>query len=197
MQKEQRNKQNNLEADTTTKFEEVLVKIIYCILFVAFNLFEIWLVYLIAKYKGKIPAMAFVIAMFVPNKAMFGKPLHLKNIKCLTLSLVVFYVSASCVLSLNVSILVAVMIGVACGAITSYIATYLYREGKSYKELKNCTMEDFQDYCKYKKLDEDEIKIANCIIREEIKGEALYLKISYSKSQTLRIKKRIFSKLDL
>lgn len=196
----ERQKENlkNLKNNSTSKFEEIFVQTLYIIIFVLYNVFEIYLVYLIGKYSNRVSEIILIVLCFFVNKAVYGKPLHFSNnFICLGVSLLLFYMATQCALNLDLSIMTNVVIGVFCGSITSYIATYLYRENKRYDELKKCTIEEFTDYCQHRNLTEDEIKIANYIIREEIKGEALYLKISYSKSQTLRIKKRIFSKLDL
>jgi hypothetical protein len=196
----ERQKENlkSLKDKSASKIEEIFVQTLYIIIFVLYNLFEIYLIYLMGKYSNKVIELLLIILCFLVNKSIYGKPLHFRNnFKCLGVSLILFYVATQCALNLDLSIMANVVIGVFCGSITSYIATYLYRENKKYDELKKCTIEEFTDYCQHRNLTEDEIKIANCIIREEIKGEALYLKISYSKSQTLRIKKRIFSKLDL
>lgn len=198
MLERQKKQLNKLADKSTSRVEEIIVQTLYIIFFIAYNLFEVYLIYLIGKYSNKISELVLIVLCFFVNKAVYGKPLHFSNnFICLGLSLLIFYTATQCALNLDLSIMANVVIGVFCGSITSYIATYLYRENKNYNELKNCTMEEFTDYCNHRNLTEDEIKIANYIIREEIKGEALYLKISYSKSQTLRIKKRIFSKLDL
>lgn len=55
---------------------------------------------------------------------------------------------------------------------------------------------EFKEYCYRKGLDDTEYKIAVEIIRNGLKGENLYNKICYSKRQTIRIRKRIFLKLN-
>lgn len=198
MLERQKKQLNKLADKSNSRLEEIIVQTLYIIFFIAYNLFEVYLIYLIGKYSNKISELVLIVLCFFVNKAVYGKPLHFSNnFICLGVSLLLFYTATQCALNLDLSIMTNVVIGVFCGSITSYIATYLYRENKNYNELKKCTIEEFTDYCQHRNLTEDEIKIANYIIREEIKGEALYLKISYSKSQTLRIKKRIFSKLDL
>lgn len=62
--------------------------------------------------------------------------------------------------------------------------------------LKSMPLDEFINFCKLKNLTIDEIEIANKIIREELKGECLYRTIGYSKPQTARIRKRIFTKLN-
>ena len=127
----ERQKKNlrKIEENSPSKFEAFIVKVIYVILFIAYNLFEIWLVYLIGKYQGKTHEMIFLVVCFMCNKSIYGTPLHFRdNIKCLVISLFTFYVAGSCTIGFETSILVSIIIGVACGSITSYVATYLLKE---------------------------------------------------------------------
>ena len=198
MLERQRKQLNKLAQKSDSRFEEICVQTLYIIFFILYNLFEVYLIYLIGKYSNKISELILIVLCFFINKAIYGKPLHFSNnFICLGVSLVLFYVATQCAMNFDLSIMTNVVIGVFCGSITSYIATYIYRENKNYIELKNFTIEEFTNYCQYKNLTDDEIKIANYMIREEIKGERLYKKINYSKSQTLRIRKRILNKLDL
>lgn len=196
MLERQKKNLNQLKSKSSNKVEEIVVETLYIIFFILYNLFEVYLIYLIGKYSNKVGEILLIVLCFFINKAIYGKPLHFRdNLKCLGVSLLLFYVTTQCAFTLGLSIMANVIIGVLCGSITSYIATYLYQENKSFNELKKATIEEFEKYCRYKKLTDDEIKIASYIIREEIKGELLYKKINYSKSQTLRIRKRIFEKL--
>ena len=52
MLERQRKSLKKLEQNSSSKTEEIIVKFIYVILFIAYNLFELWLVYLIGKYNG-------------------------------------------------------------------------------------------------------------------------------------------------
>lgn len=61
--------------------------------------------------------------------------------------------------------------------------------------LKTMPIEEFENFCKIKNLTNEELEIAKKIIREELKGDALYNSINYCKRQTIRIRKKIFKKL--
>lgn len=161
----ERQKKNlkNLKSKTNSKFEEIIVQIVYVIFFILYNLFEVYLIYLIGKYSHKVVELVLIVLCFFINKALYGKPLHFSdNLKCIGLSLVVFYVATQCSLTLKVSLFVNVIIGVLCGAITSYIATYLYKENQKakrrnlVKELVELQLdnEKIQDICKKNGLDE-------------------------------------------
>lgn len=113
------------------KIEEFIVKVLYIIFFILYNIFEIWLVYLIGKYSNKLYELGLILVCFFVNKAIYGKPLHFRdNFLCLGVSLVLFYVAIKSAFTLELSIMANVMIGVMCGCLTSYIATYLYNENK-------------------------------------------------------------------
>jgi hypothetical protein len=61
--------------------------------------------------------------------------------------------------------------------------------------LKTITLEEFENICKLNNLTIDEVKIAKYIIRDELKGDNLHRTIGYSKRQTIRIRKKIYTKL--
>lgn len=162
----ERQKENlkNLKSKSNSKVEEILVQTLYIIFFVLYNLFEMYLVYLIGKYSNKVGEILLIVLCFFINKAMYGKPLHFRdNLKCLGVSLLLFYAATQCAFTLGLSIIVNVMIGVLCGSITSYIATYLYSENKEMKkrnlvkELVELDLDNdkIQEICKKNGLDEE------------------------------------------
>ena len=162
----ERQKENlkNLKNNKTSKFEEILVQVLYIIFFVLYNLFEVYLIYLIGKYSNKVGEILLIVLCFFINKAIYGKPLHFRdNLKCLGVSLLLFYVATQCAFTLGLSIMTNVMIGVLCGSITSYIATYLYSENKEMKKRNlvkelvelNLDNDKIQEICKRNGLDEE------------------------------------------
>ena len=149
MLERQKNHLNNLEG--------IFVKILYVIFFIIYNLFEIWLVYLIGKYSNRVYELIFILICFFINKSIYGKPLHFRdNFLCLGVSLILFYVAIQCAFTLHLSIIINIIIGVLCGCFTSYVATYLYKENeklskrnKILKILNNNTSQEYIfEYCK-------------------------------------------------
>lgn len=127
MLERQKNHLNNLEG--------IFVKILYVIFFIIYNLFEIWLVYIIGKYSNKVYELCLILICFFINKSIYGKPLHFRdNFLCLGVSLMLFYAAIQCAFTLKLSIIINVIIGVMCGCFTSYIATYLYKENEKLKK---------------------------------------------------------------
>lgn len=188
----ERQKKNlrKIEENSPSKFEAFIVKVIYVILFIAYNLFEIWLVYLIGKYQGKTHEMIFLVVCFMCNKSIYGTPLHFRdNIKCLVISLFTFYVAGSCTIGFGTSILVSIIIGVACGSITSYVATYLLKEEMK-KETKrsqiikilgnDLSKEHIFEYCRSVGLKENIAKTINSYLSNTLQGtsDELYIDLA-------------------
>ena len=135
MLERQRKNLEKLEQDSNSKIEAFIVKFIYVVLFIAYNIFELWLVYLIGKYNGRATELVFILVSFFCTKSIFGKPLHFrKNLKCLAISMPTFYVSVKITIGLGLSILMSSIVGILCGSITSYVASYLYNEEEEAKK---------------------------------------------------------------
>lgn len=152
----------NLQSKSKNKLEEKLVEVLYIIFFITYNLFELYVVYLIGKYCGYIVEMCLIMLSFFISKALFGIPLHFdNNFKCFGVSFVTFYIAIKCTFSANLSIFANVVIGVMVGAITSYTATYLYREKPKKRNLVkelvelDLDIDKIQEICKKNGLDEE------------------------------------------
>lgn len=63
------------------------------------------------------------------------------------------------------------------------------------KNLYAMNEQELFEYCKRKGLCDFDIKMADVIFRQQLKGKELYEKLGYSKRQTLRIKKKLQVKL--
>lgn len=164
MLERQKKNLNQLKSKSSNKVEELVVETLYIIFFILYNLFEVYLIYLIGKYSNKLGEILLIVLCFFVNKAIYGKPLHFRdNFKCLGVSLLLFYIASQCAFKLNLSILTNVVIGVLCGGITSYIATYLYSENKEMKKRNlvkelvelNLDNDEIQNICKINGLDEE------------------------------------------
>jgi len=160
----ERQKKHLSRLQKQNKLEEIVVKSLYIIFFVLYNLFEIYLVYLIGKYQSKVYETVAILMFFFINKAMFGRALHFKSsLVCLGVSLLTFYTAITLTFNFSISILSSVLIGILSGAITSYIASYLYDETKKLtnrkkiiKILNNDTsQENICHVCKIRGLKED------------------------------------------
>lgn len=179
MLERQKNRIQNLKQNKSSRVEEIIVETIYIIFFIIYNIFEAYLVYLIGKYSNKVFETIAIVLVFVCNKSMYGKPLHFSNnFICLGVSFIVFYASIKCTVNLSVSILTNVGIGVLDGAITSYIASYLYKENTKAKR-RNLVQE-------LVKLNLDQNKIQRLCrdngLTEDI-GEIVYYRITHTQEQ--------------
>lgn len=162
MLERQRKHLKNLQKQN--KIEEFIVRALYIVIFLLYNAFEIWLVYLIGKYSNKVYELSMILVCFFVNKAIYGKPLHFRdNFLCLGVSLVLFYIAINIALTLQLSILFSVIIGVLCGCATSYIATYLYEENSKAKKRNlvqelvklDLDIDKIQTICKKNGIDEE------------------------------------------
>lgn len=159
------------------KIEEFIVKVLYIIFFILYNIFEIWLVYLIGKYSNKLYELGLILVCFFINKAIYGKPLHFRdNFLCLGVSLALFYVAIKSAFTLELSIMANVMIGVMCGCLTSYIATYLYNENKKLSNRQkiinildgNVTKDNILHYCRNNGIKEDVVNTIDAFLNKTI-----------------------------
>ena len=164
MLERQKKQIEKLKQNRKNRIEEIIVETLYVIFFISYNLFEMWLVYILGKYYGMVIEMTLIMVSFLISKAIFGIPLHFSNnFKCLGASFVAFYTAIRCTLSTNISIFTNVIIGIMVGAITSYIATYMYREKQKVKkrnlvkELVELDLDNdkIQSICKKNGLDEE------------------------------------------
>lgn len=164
MLEKQKENLKKLKENSSSKLEELIIKVLYIVFFIAYNIFEILLVYIIGKYNGRVLEILMIMGFFFLNKAIYGKPLHFSdNFKCLGVSLIAFYVGIRITFDTNISIFTNVIVGLLIGALTSYIATYLYKENKELKkrnlvkELVDLKLNDelIEQICKKNGLDEE------------------------------------------
>ena len=168
-----------LKQNKSSRIEEIIVETIYIIFFILYNIFEAYLVYLIGKYSNKVIETIAIVIVFICNKSIYGKPLHFSNnFICLGVSFILFYVSIKCTVNINISLFTNVGIGVFDGAITSYIASYLYNENNKAKR-RNLVQE-------LVKLNLDKNKIQQICrdngLNEDI-GEIVYYRITHSQEE--------------
>lgn len=164
MLERQKKQIKNLQKQSNSKVEEIIVEIIYVIFFILYNLFELYMVYLLGNYYGMVIEIMLILLSFFISKALFGIPLHYENnFVCFALAMASFYISIRCTFSINISIFMNVIIGVLVGAITSYMATYLYRSKQILKKRNlvkelvdlNLDTNEIQNICKKNGLDEE------------------------------------------
>lgn len=104
------------------------------------------------------------------------------------------------ILPIKYTLINAFVVALGCCLVLYLVAVEVDEKKSLLKQRENkniytMTEEEFYEYCKSKGISEYDTKIANVIFRKQIKGQELYDKIGYSKSQTLRIRKRLKAKL--
>lgn len=126
----ERQKEHLKHVRTTSinKFEAFVGEALYVVFFILYNLFELYLVYLMAKYNDRVIEMCSILTCFFINKSLLGKPLHfISSLICFIVSLTTFYILTRCAISVSISIFANVILGVGTGFITSYLATYVFK----------------------------------------------------------------------
>ena len=84
MLERQKKQIEKLKQNRKNRIEEIIVETLYVIFFISYNLFEMWLVYILGKYYGMVIEMTLIMVSFLISKAIFGIPLHFSNnFKCL------------------------------------------------------------------------------------------------------------------
>lgn len=115
---------------------------------------------------------------------------------CLFTTLTIAMLGIYTTIPLSISLVSAIPVAIGVCWIGYIVQDRIDLQYKLKPNLKMISESEFISYCKLKGLDNYEIKIARLIIRDDLKGEALYSTMGYSKRQAIRIKKKIIFKLN-
>lgn len=95
--------------------------IIYIVLYLCWNIFTFWIVYRFAKIDNKVFEISVVAIVFIVNKSIFGRPLHLSADLCFIVSLLVFYTLSKSIPGSSTSILIPVIVGLSLSLVSNII----------------------------------------------------------------------------
>lgn len=140
--------------------------------------------------------LVFLFVSFVGLRYTFPKTFHSTKYKCIFYSIMMFTGMLFIVLPITLSLISSVFVACFSCYILYVIKDYQDLKEKSAKTLKEMTQEEFEQHCKHKNLTIQETMIADCIYRQDLKGETLYNTIGYSRRQSKRIRKTIRKKLE-
>ena len=118
------------------------------------------------------------------------------NYLCLSVTCVIIIFGVYVVLPISVSLVSAVPLAILVSYIGYVMQDRLDLKNKLKPNIYMLSEEEFKEHCLRCGLTSDEHQIAVEIIRHNLKGETLYNKIGYSKRQTIRIRQKIFAKLN-
>lgn len=138
----------------------------------------------------------FLFVCFVTIRYSFPKTFHSTKYKCVFYSIMMFWGMIYVVIPKEISLLCSVFVACFTCYILYLIRDYLDMKKETEKTLKQMTADEFVDYCKHKGLTDQQIMIAECIYRKDLKGQDLYNAIGYSCRQTQRIRKQIHNLLN-
>lgn len=131
--------------------------IIYIILYLLWNAFQIWLVYCLAKSENKVFEISLLCIAFVVNKSVFGMPLHLKGDICFIVSMIFFYICSKALPFSSFTILLPIFAGISTALICNMIKEIIDDEKEIKKQSlreqikekldNNTDYENIYDYC--------------------------------------------------
>lgn len=126
-----------------TKKEKFEINL-YLILFLLWNIFQVFVVLFIAKLSNGLPECLFILISFWMNKTVFGKAFHMKRARdCFIVSTLAYYVLVRICISIHISLLIPIILGILLSYFTSLIVKY--NEFKLYRGMPE---EDLLLHCK-------------------------------------------------
>lgn len=131
------------EHKNKTKKEKFEIDL-YLILFLLWNIFQVFVVLFIAKLNNGLPECIFILLSFWMNKTVFGKAFHMKRARdCFIVSNLAYYVLVRICISIHISLLIPIILGILLSYFTSLIVKY--NEFKLYRGMPE---EDLLLHCK-------------------------------------------------
>ncbi len=122
------------------KFETSL----YLFLFLLWNIFQVFVVLFVAKLNNGLTECIFILLSFWMNKTVFGKAFHMKKASyCFIVSNLVYYVLVRICISVNISLLFPIILGVMLSYTTSLIVKY-----NEFKLYRGMPKDDLIAHCK-------------------------------------------------
>lgn len=152
-------------------------------------------------FNKPLEAVCFSIA-HLSIRPTFEKQYHCTNKNrriatalCLSLTLTIIFFSVLHCIQIQYSLLYSIPLAFFVSWIGYIAQDRLDRLPQPKSKLASMSKAEFESFCANHGLDDYETQIADAIFRRELKGKELYNQIGYSKRQTLRIKKKLKSKL--
>lgn len=142
-----------------------------------------------------IPALLFFITHLI-LRPRFAKQYHSNTTyACLFTTSTIIILGIYSTLPIEVSLLSSIPVATFVCWVGYIVQDRLDLIIKLSPTLRTMSDEDFENHCKLIGLTNEEIRIADLIIRKEYKGKYLYSQMGYSKRNAVRIKAKIFNKL--
>lgn len=184
-------KKSQTKSQTNSSNKEKFKRRLYFILCLIWNLFTLLVILLIAKLNNTLVECLFILNAFWINKRVFGKPFHLPNAaQCFIVSNLTYYALNRVTLSIHITFLVPIILGIGLSYVTSKFVKYSTL--KLYRGMPKEELHDILSKVTNNKLD---IKICELYYCERETEERVAQRVNYSKESIQKHKKKINDQL--
>ena len=172
-----------------TKFEKI-VGIVYLILFILSELFNVLLIVFVASINNVIIECLFILTSFSISRKIFGAFHFDSAIKCWLLSNILFFILNKLTINVGISIIVPLILGVLLSYITSK-----FIKNNSIELKRGITEKEFNTLVKNKKLSQFETELLYDFYCKKISLIKLAIKYNYSRTMICEYKKNAVTKI--
>ena len=170
-------------ASNKEKFETSL----YLFLFLLWNIFTVFVVLFVAKLNNGLPECIFILLSFWMNKRVFGKAFHMKKASyCFIVSNLVYYVLVRICISINISLLFPIILGVLLSYFTSLLVKY-----NEFKLYRGMPKDDLIAHCKICNLNKYDTQLMVDYYCERKTDVQIAMKNNYSVEAIKKQKKKV------
>lgn len=170
-------------ASNKEKFETSL----YLFLFLLWNIFTVFVVLFVAKLNNGLPECIFILLSFWMNKRVFGKAFHMKKASyCFIVSNLVYYVLVRICISINISLLFPIILGVLLSYFTSLLVKY-----NEFKLYRGMPKDDLIAHCKICNLNKYDTQLMIDYYCERKTDVQIAMKNNYSVEAIKKQKKKV------
>ena len=173
---------------------ERLTENIYLVLVIVWNFFTLGCVILVCTLNTTLITTIFLLISFMMTKATFGKAFHMKSaLSCFIVSNLVYFALSRVTVSVNISFLIPIILGVGLSYVTSFFVKET--EKKEIKLYKGMKKEELLEIIKTKNLNKYEQNLLIDFYCNRMTLIKLSMKYNYSKDTIYYHKKKALKKL--
>jgi len=173
---------------------ERLTENIYLVLVIIWNFFTLGCVILVCTLNTTLITTIFLLISFMMTKATFGKAFHMKSaLSCFIVSNLVYFALSRVTVSVNISFLIPIILGVGLSYVTSFFVKKT--EKKEIKLYKGMKKEELLEIIKTKNLNKYEQNLLIDFYCNRMTLIKLSMKYNYSKDTIYYHKKKALKKL--
>lgn len=183
--------QKNYQRFLNSSRQEKAEIVIYTILSLTWEAFTLGVLVLVAFLNHTIIECLFILTSFLITKVVFNNPFHFKNaLTCFIVSNLTYYALNRITLSIHISFVVPITLGILLAFVTSKI-----RKEKKKEIYRGMAKDDLLEICKRKNLDKREIGMLTDFYCNRMQMPAMAIKYHYSERAIYSQRKKILEKL--